>query len=278
MKSLLLAVVCSFPMLAFAAAPTTSLDIGQVSAAGSTSTSNGIYTVRASGATFGARRRVSFRVRGIEPRRRDHGACRQRLRHGSVDKGGCHDSRHARHEFALCVYARSRPETASASNIGRPRRIRWPERDPMRGLVRRTGFACGGSATRSRGMSRRRTHLATAGQTITIAMGRDVYVGLGVTSQRDGSLATAVFSNVKYRPSRHDAASDQLASGHQRHTADGCIRRRAIRIHADRDGPNGNTLTYSITNRPSWATFNASTGRLSGTPTSANIGTHSATS
>jgi hypothetical protein len=39
--------------------------------------------------------------------------------------------------------------------------------------------------------------------------------------------------------------------------------------------PDGNTLTYSIANRPSWATFNSSTGRLSGTPTSANAGTYS---
>jgi len=30
--------------------------------------------------------------------------------------------------------------------------------------------------------------------------------------------------------------------------------------------PDGNTLTYSIVNRPSWATFSSSTGRLSGTP------------
>lgn len=35
----------------------------------------------------------------------------------------------------------------------------------------------------------------------------------------------------------------------------------------------GNTLTYSIQNRPTWAQFNATTGRLSGTPTSANVGT-----
>jgi Putative Ig domain len=34
----------------------------------------------------------------------------------------------------------------------------------------------------------------------------------------------------------------------------------------------GDTLTFSITGRPSWASFNQSTGRLSGTPTSA--GTH----
>jgi hypothetical protein len=37
--------------------------------------------------------------------------------------------------------------------------------------------------------------------------------------------------------------------------------------------PNGNTLTFSIANRPSWATFSTSTGRLSGTPTVA--ATHS---
>ena len=39
--------------------------------------------------------------------------------------------------------------------------------------------------------------------------------------------------------------------------------------------PDGNTLTYSIANRPSWATFNTSTGRLSGTPTASNAGTYS---
>jgi hypothetical protein len=37
--------------------------------------------------------------------------------------------------------------------------------------------------------------------------------------------------------------------------------------------PDGNALQYSIQNRPSWATFNTSTGRLSGTPSSADVGT-----
>src|SRR5688572_21393658 len=37
--------------------------------------------------------------------------------------------------------------------------------------------------------------------------------------------------------------------------------------------PDGGTLTFAIANRPSWATFNTTTGRLSGTPTSANVGT-----
>jgi hypothetical protein len=35
------------------------------------------------------------------------------------------------------------------------------------------------------------------------------------------------------------------------------------------------TLTFSIRNRPSWATFDAPTGRLTGTPTSNDVGTFS---
>jgi hypothetical protein len=41
---------------------------------------------------------------------------------------------------------------------------------------------------------------------------------------------------------------------------------------ADADG---NTLTFGIQNRPAWATFNTSTGRLSGTPTTQQLGTFS---
>jgi putative Ig domain-containing protein len=37
----------------------------------------------------------------------------------------------------------------------------------------------------------------------------------------------------------------------------------------------GDTLTFSITNRPAWASFNTATGQLSGTPTSASAGTYS---
>lgn len=41
---------------------------------------------------------------------------------------------------------------------------------------------------------------------------------------------------------------------------------------ADADG---NTLGFSITNRPSWATFSTSTGQLSGTPSASQVGTYS---
>ena len=36
----------------------------------------------------------------------------------------------------------------------------------------------------------------------------------------------------------------------------------------------GNSLTFSISNKPNWANFNASTGRLSGTPTASHVGTY----
>jgi hypothetical protein len=38
--------------------------------------------------------------------------------------------------------------------------------------------------------------------------------------------------------------------------------------------PEGTTLTFSIANKPSWASFNASTGELSGTPAAANVGSY----
>jgi hypothetical protein len=41
------------------------------------------------------------------------------------------------------------------------------------------------------------------------------------------------------------------------------------------NAPAGTTLTFSIQNRPAWATFTAGTGTLSGTPTSAQAGTYS---
>lgn len=39
--------------------------------------------------------------------------------------------------------------------------------------------------------------------------------------------------------------------------------------------PDGDSLTYSITNKPRWASFNNLTGQLSGTPTPSHVGTYS---
>jgi Putative Ig domain len=38
---------------------------------------------------------------------------------------------------------------------------------------------------------------------------------------------------------------------------------------------NGDPLTFSITGKPAWATFNTTTGNVSGTPTTAQVGTYS---
>lgn len=37
--------------------------------------------------------------------------------------------------------------------------------------------------------------------------------------------------------------------------------------------PDGDTLSFSIVNKPAWATFNTTSGRLQGTPTSVHLGT-----
>src|SRR5690606_15281700 len=39
--------------------------------------------------------------------------------------------------------------------------------------------------------------------------------------------------------------------------------------------PDGDTLTYSIQNRPSWASFDANTGRLAGAPNQSDAGVYS---
>lgn len=39
--------------------------------------------------------------------------------------------------------------------------------------------------------------------------------------------------------------------------------------------PNGDPLTFSVTNKPAWASFSSSTGQLSGAPSNANVGTYS---
>jgi len=38
--------------------------------------------------------------------------------------------------------------------------------------------------------------------------------------------------------------------------------------------PNEQAITFSVTNKPAWATFNAGTGQLSGTPSAADVGSY----
>jgi hypothetical protein len=111
------------------------------------------------------------------------------------------------------------------------------------------------------------------GNSVSITMGATVYVGLAVTSHYDGRLATAVYSSVNYGPmgtTPPPGNSAPVISGTPPTGASVGVAYSFTPTASDADG---NTLTYSITNRPSWATFSASTGRLAGTPASANVGT-----
>jgi putative Ig domain-containing protein len=49
----------------------------------------------------------------------------------------------------------------------------------------------------------------------------------------------------------------------------------AYSFHPTSADADGNTLTFSITGKPSWATFSTSTGTLSGTPGAGDVGTTS---
>ena len=60
----------------------------------------------------------------------------------------------------------------------------------------------------------------------------------------------------------------------QRHAATSVTAGQAYSFTPTAADPDGQALTFSIANKPSWATFNTSTGRLNGTPTAAQVGSY----
>lgn len=50
---------------------------------------------------------------------------------------------------------------------------------------------------------------------------------------------------------------------------------QAYTFQPSANDPNGDALTFSVSNLPDWASFNAATGRLAGTPSAADIATYS---
>jgi hypothetical protein len=277
MKWLLLAVAVLFPILGSAQTLSSSRDIGQVAAAGSTSAANGIYTVRASGADiWGSRDEFRF-VYGtmsgdgeITARVDSLSAVMPWTKAGVMIRENLNDN--SRYAFALVsvgngVDFQSRASVGGwagpgGTNDGVTRAPQWLR-------VRRIGNVF--TAHVSPDGHSWRQH----GNSVTIMMGATVYVGLATVSVRDGTLATAVYSNVRYGSVGSTPAptnSPPVISGTPPTGASVGAQYSFTPFATD---PNGNALTYSITNRPGWATFNSSTGRLSGTPASANIGTNS---
>lgn len=91
-----------------------------------------------------------------------------------------------------------------------------------------------------------------------------------VISVSDGSLAAALPAftiTVTAAPNRPPVISGTPASA--------VTVGNAYSFRPTASDPDGQTLSYTIANKPSWATFSTSTGRLSGTPTAANVGTTS---
>ena len=73
---------------------------------------------------------------------------------------------------------------------------------------------------------------------------------------------------------------EEVAAGNQTPTISGSppttvMQSQSYSFTPTASDANGDTLTFTISGMPGWATFNATTGRLSGTPTAGNVGTYS---
>src|SRR5262245_11949961 len=275
MKSFVLAILVLFPMFAFAAVPTTSVDIGQVAAAGSTATSNGVYTVRASGVDIWDSqdefRFVYLSMAGdgeITARVDSLTAASEWTKAGVMIR----ESLNANSRFAYTRISSSsgvafQYRQSTGGSVGPPG-VNDGSRVPYWVRVRRVGNVFTGYVSAD-GQTWRQQ-----GSSVTVAMGANVYAGLAVTSRLDGTLATAVFSSVSVGAGGTPPPSANrppVISGAPPTSATVGVQYAFTPSATDADG---NTLTWGITNRPTWATFSTSTGRLSGTPASANVGNY----
>jgi hypothetical protein len=55
----------------------------------------------------------------------------------------------------------------------------------------------------------------------------------------------------------------------------GAVAGQAYSFQPTASDPDGDTLTFSVTNLPAWASFNQTNGRISGTPAAADVATYS---
>ena len=271
MKSFLLAVVGLFPTFLFAAVPSTSADIGAVGAAGSTSVSNGVYTIRGSGADiWGTADEFRFVYASFSGDGEITARVDSLTNTDQWTKAGVmiRETLSASSRFAYTIvspgYGTQFAHRLSPGSSAGPGNTQDPAaRAPYWVRLKRVGNVFTGYVSADGRTWRQQ------GSSVTVTMAANVYVGLAVTSHRDGTLATANFSNVRFG-SIGATNSPPSISGTAPTSALVGAQYAFQPVGAD---PEGNTLTYSIANRPSWATFNTGTGRLSGTPTSSNVGT-----
>jgi hypothetical protein len=98
-------------------------------------------------------------------------------------------------------------------------------------------------------------------------------ITISVTDGRDSSSVGPFKIKVKPKDAPPTPNSPPTISGTP---ANAVTINQAYLFQPSASDPNsGDSLRFAISGRPSWASFSTSTGRLSGTPTSANIGTYS---
>jgi hypothetical protein len=94
------------------------------------------------------------------------------------------------------------------------------------------------------------------------------YIGIVITVS-DGKVSSSlppfgiVVSVANRAPTISGAPASTVTAGQQ------------YRFLPAASDPDGDRLTFSIVNRPSWATFNTATGELAGTPSAGNVGPYS---
>jgi hypothetical protein len=93
----------------------------------------------------------------------------------------------------------------------------------------------------------------------------------------EGSAATPVGATPPpaSNPSTSPPASSNRAPTIQGQAATSVVAGQSYSFQPTASDPDGDALTFSVSNLPSWASFNASTGRISGTPTAADVATYS---
>jgi hypothetical protein len=98
-----------------------------------------------------------------------------------------------------------------------------------------------------------------------------VVLATGCKGGGDGSSDTGASSPATSIPTQGTANAAPTITG----TATTSLRANvAYSFTPTASDPNGDTLSFQIENKPSWATFSTVTGQLTGTPTVAQIGTY----
>src|SRR5712671_7935627 len=85
------------------------------------------------------------------------------------------------------------------------------------------------------------------------------------------SVALAVFGLAVTAPATTAGAPPTISGS----PATGVVGGQSYSFTPTTTDPSGGTLTFSVTNQPSWAAFSTATGQLSGTPASTNVGAYS---